>query len=484
MKNAKKLVSIMLALVMVLAMAVTAFAADTTGSITIKNPMEGQTYNVYKMFDLEYNTTTKAYLYKVNDAKWETFAKGTFGSQYFNVDDNKYVTLKDGVTVEDNSETAALIAKEALKYAKENGITPVATASADNQYKATGLALGYYLVDSSLGALCGLTTTATEAEVNEKNGTPSVDKEVTETTAKIGQTVHFTTKIVVEDGAENYVLHDKMDKGLKLDETSIKVQVGGTDVDTTNYTKDTNPADAHAFDITFENAYVAGLTAGTKIVVTYSATLTEEAVIAGEGNKNETWLEYGDDNEINKTPTSTTTTYTYEFDLVKTDSDKKVLTGAEFALYDAETAGNQIALVEESEGVYRVATADDKGAAGFTSAVIKAGKATIKGLANGTYYLEETKSPEGYNKITARQPVKIENANNNATLSDAGASADSASLTYVSGGVQVVNYSGSELPSTGGVGTMIFYIVGGILLVGAGVLLVVRKRMNSETKSK
>lgn len=481
MKKAKIIVSVMLTLVMVLAMAIPAFAAEQP-SITIHRAVEGQTYNIYKMFTLEtYNSTTGSYSYTADD-KWLPFVNSEVGQQYFEIKGG-YVTLKTGINTAYDSDDAKAIAKEALKFAKDpaNGITPVATlpntgadVTAENKYVANVDSLGYYLVDSSLGALCGLTTTKPKAIVNEKNGQPTVDKKVDKATASIGETVTFTTTITVKKGAENYVLHDNMQNTLDLVDGSIKVQVDGTDVDAGNYTTTISPTDTHTFDIEFKDEYVLGLAEDTKILVTYSATLKANAVIAGEGNQNETWLDYGDNNE---TTHKTTTTKTYLFDLVKTGSNKKVLEGAEFELYDAQTGGNKISLVQNADGTYRVATAEEKAVEGFTSAIIKAGMATIKGLGNGTYYLEETKQPDGYNKLTSRVAVIIENVNKTAELS-----ADK--TTYVVGGVQVINNTGTEFPTTGGIGTTIFYIVGGILLVGAGVILVVRRRMTAEVKSK
>lgn len=482
MKHVKKLASVMLALIMVLSAVMPTFAETEKGSITINNPVDKQTYKIYKMFSLEsYNTTTNTFSYKVTD-EWKEFVNTGYGKDYFTVDESGYVTVKDGVTIDDDSETAKAIAKEALKYAKD--MSPVATLpnATENKYTASGLDLGYYVIDSSLGTLCGLTTTRPSAEVNEKNGEPTVDKKVEQSpdnfqesnTASIGDTVNFKTTITVQKGAQNYCLHDKKGTGLKLIPESIKVQVDGKDVATENYTKDTVPADNHAFDITFADAYVASLAEGTQIVVTYSATVTAEAIIAGEGNINETWLNYGDSGE---TTHKKTQTYTYQFDLVKTDTEKKVLTGAKFELYDAKTEGNKIALVSEGNGVYHVADQTEKSEAGFTSAVIEAGKVTIQGLGNGTYYLEETQQPSGYNKLSERREFTINNTNLDATVT---AGTDGAADTYVSGGVQVINNSGSELPSTGGIGTRIFYILGGILLVGAGILLVVRKRMAFE----
>ena len=170
-----------------------------------------------------------------------------------------------------------------------------------------------------------------------------------------------------------------------------------------------------------------------------------------------------------------TETYTFMFDIIKTDSSLKVLNGAKFELYDAAVNGNKIALVKESEGVYRVATAAEKRADNFTSAVIEAGKVTVKGLDSGTYYLEEIEAPDGYNMLAGRVAVTITNANLTTNMTGD---------VWVegNGGVQITNNTGAELPSTGGIGTTIFYVVGGILVVGAAVVLTTRKRMEKNAK--
>lgn len=161
------------------------------------------------------------------------------------------------------------------------------------------------------------------------------------------------------------------------------------------------------------------------------------------------------------------------FDIIKTDSSMKVLNGAKFELHDAQTAGNKIDLVKVSDGVYRVATATEKGAEGFTSAVIEAGKATVKGLDAGTtYWLEETEAPAGYNKLAGRVEVKIENTNLTTTMTGD-------TWAQGNGGVQITNNSGALLPSTGGMGTTIFYVLGSVLVLGAVVLLVTKKRMST-----
>lgn len=490
MKHAKKLASLLLALVMVLSLATTAFATGTTesGSITISNPVDGQTYKAYLMFELEsYDSDAGTYSYKITEA-WREFVTTGAGKDYFTINDQDYVTLKDGVTVENDSVAAATIAKAAVAYAASKNLTPAATLPKNDSYTATGLTLGYYVVDSSLGALCGLTTTKPSATIKEKNEVPPIDKEVKEddsntwgesNTAQIGDTVEFRTTIHAKKGAQNYKLHDQMEAGLTLNQDSITVKVGATVLTKgTDYTvafdvacKDKNGADATCdFEITFSNDYLATITADTDIVVTYTAVLNKDAEIADATNDNDTVLDYGDNSH---SEWDKTTTKTFMFDIIKTDSSLKVLNGAKFELYDAETNGNKIDLVKVSDGVYRVATSAEKSAEGFTSAVIEAGRATVKGLdANTTYWLEETEAPAGYNKLAGRVAVAIGNSNLTTTMTGD---------TWVegNGGVQITNKAGTELPSTGGMGTTIFYVVGSILVLAAVVLLITKKRMGN-----
>lgn len=469
MKRTKRIASVLLALVMALSLITTAFAAGENGSITIDNAVVGQTYTIYQILDLEsYNKDSGAYAYKAT-AAWRDFINGAdVKSVYVNVDAQGYVTwVKDADVV--------AFAKLAQGYAAKNSIGNQGTKKANSTtVEFTNLDLGYYLVDSTLGTICSLDTTNPSVTIKEKNSQPTVDKQVQENSdgtwgdtndANIGDTVNFKTTINVVDGQpKNYVLHDKMSDGLTFDAGSVEVKIGDrTLTPGSDYTLIANPKDGCTFEIEFKENV---LKPNDVVIVTYSATLNEKAVIYPEPNTNETKLVYGEGSE---TTWDETKTFTYQFDLVKTKTDKTVLDGAEFKLYDAKTDGNEIALIDEGKGVYRVATAAEKDADGFVSATIKAGKVTIKGLDSGTYYLEETKAPAGYNVLAERVEVKIDHANLTATVEGD---------TYVSGGVQVINQTGAELPSTGGIGTTIFYVVGGLLVVAAGVLLVTRKRMS------
>ena len=481
----KKIASLLLALAMVLAMTVTASAAQegslTGGSITINDAVPGETYNIYQLLYLEsYNADTNAYSYKANSA-WESWLKTQ--TAYVSFDDQGYVTWVENA---DPAAFAKLAQAQAATMTADG--TAVAPAAAEGKTYSTvtfsDLKLGYYLVDTSLGALCSLDTTNPNAVMEEKNEVPTIDKQVKEdstgswgdeNTAQIGDTVEFETTIHAKKGAQNYVLHDKMSEGLTLNPESISVKVGETALTSgTDYTVVTSGlTDDCDFHIVFTQAYLDGISANTDIVVSYTAVLNDKAVISTDANTNRTKLGYGDKSE---TQWDETKTYTFKFDVVKTDSDKKLLTGAKFELYDAQTGGNKIALVKESDGVYRVATDAEKNAEDFVSAVIEAGTATVKGLdADTTYWLEEIEAPAGYNKLPERVEVAIVGGNLSTTFEGTGVYEDTM------GGVQITNKSGTELPSTGGMGTTIFYVIGSILVVAAGVLLVTRKRMSDKT---
>ncbi|MCQ2514637.1 MAG: SpaH/EbpB family LPXTG-anchored major pilin [Ruminococcus sp.] len=469
MKKFQKISALVLAIVMSAMISLTAFAADN-GSITVNNTTAQQKYSVYQLLTLEsYDTTANTYSYKATPAFASYIAAAT---DYFEVDAEGYVSWIDTADV-------AAFAKDAKNYIAENSIAATQTKTATGtSVSFTGLSLGYYLVDSTLGAVCSLNTTKPDATVNDKNSAPTVTKEVKEdstsawgesNTAAIGDTVEFRTTIAAKKGAVNYVLHDKMEAGFTLDASSIAIAglTAGTD-----YTVSTSCTDGCTFEIVFAKTYLDSITADTNIVVTYSAVLNESAEISTDSNDNTTNLTYGNkidvDNdpstpdEFPETPSDKTETYTFKFDLVKTDADNEVITGAKFKLYDAATDGNEIKVVKVSDGVYRLAVGTE------TGVEIEAGEATINGLdGDTTYYLQETKQPDGYTILKNRVAVVIDDANLDATV-NAG--------TYASGGVQVINKAGSLLPSTGGIGTTMFYAFGGILVLGAAVLLITKKR--------
>ncbi|MDY4542691.1 MAG: SpaH/EbpB family LPXTG-anchored major pilin [Candidatus Ventricola sp.] len=471
MKNTKKLVGLLLALVMVFAMSA-AMAEGETGSITINDAVVGQTYTLYQILDLEsYNASANAYAYKATTA-WNTFInsdaiKGT----YVEVDAQGYVTWKDGAD-------AAAFAKAAQKYAKDNSIANQGSVTATTTTVSfTGLDLGYYLVDTTLGTLCSLDTTNPNVTMEEKNEVPVNVKTVEEDStgnygekndADIGQTVNFKSTITAQAGAENYVFHDTMSTGLTY--TGVTgITLNGTAVDASNYTVTAPAADGDTFDVTFTQAFCDTLKAKDQIVISYTATLNENAVIAGEGNPNTSKVSYGDSSNTKYTPDSQTKTYTWDVDVFKytmNGETETALADATFTLSKNADGSNPIALVSEGNNVYRVAkTGESNTVTAITTDAT--GKFTIKGLDADTYYLTETAAPAGYNKLAGPVTIVIgENGVVNGTT-EAPQGVDE---------VKILNQSGTELPSTGGIGTTIFYVIGGVLVIGAAAMLIAKRK--------
>ena len=493
----KKLISIILALTLVLSLSAAALAAGD-GSITIDGVSVGTEYAVYRLLALESFKKDDAYSYKVDPA-WAAFFAEDKTLTYVDIDAAGYVTWKGA---EDDA-TMAAFAKYALEYAQEKGIAAVAkyTIPADyagDTYKFEGLELGWYLVDSTAGALCGLTTTDKDAVIVAKNGVPTVDKQVQEdltsnwqsnNTADIGQIVNFKSVIHVAAGAEGYVMHDSMSDGLTFVHDTANgrgvtkiTHTNSLGVETTltegvDYTvKSTGCTDGCDFEVEFSADLVKTLKPNDRLQVEYNAMLNRHAVVAGEGNKNEVKLEYG---ENHHTVPSSTKTYTFSFDIVKTTTSNTLLDGAEFKIYDAAVGGNEIAVVpllnaDDSAPVldangnpmYRRARADEPG----VSIKVVGGVVTVVGMDNGVYYLEETVAPAGYNKLTTRKEFTIADGNVSAKFDD---------KIYATGsGVHVINKTGTMLPETGAEGTFLFVTLGMILVLGTGVLLVTKKRMS------
>ena len=492
MKLVKKMLAITFTFMMIVGMGTNVKAmegsqTDTKGTITVSNVSEGHTYKLYKILNLESYSyeSGKAeegnYAYTLTGDKWDNFVKTNSGEgKFFTITDNKYVTFNEG--------EAATLAKEAIKFAEnknlEISITP--TKEENGNLVFSNLDLGYYLVDSSVGALCNLTTTNPTVTIQEKNGMPTVVKQVKEdstdvfgsnNTADIGQTVEFQTTITAQAGAHNYVLHDKMNKGLTFDSDSVAVVLkknseaqATTLASTKDYvlkTTELGETDSICtFHIEFTEEFCNSLNADDQIIVSYSATLNENAVIGVSGNKNDTWLKYGDGTD---TAHSSTSTYTFKLPVFKyTGTEKKGLGKAKFTLKNAN-GSDSIQLVkvsdatEDTELTYRVAkTGEENTVTEITTP--SSGKFIIQGLDADTYLLTEKEQPKGYNKLASPITVIIE--------TDGKVKIDT---SYVSV-VEVENKTGTILPSTGGMGTTIIYMVGAILVIGSGIVLLSKKK--------
>ena len=498
MKLIKKIAAIMLSVMMVLGMASVvsaeeggAAAATGTGKITINNAISGQTYKIYKLLDLEsYNKDNNLYSYKPV-AEWKDFFATGGGSAYVNVNENGYVTWKAsaGEDAAKKEARAAELAEKALAYATENSsITVAATQNAANTTVVfENLALGYYLVDSSVGTLCGLTTTDDEVTIQEKNSVPSVEKKVSSEEngiygqsnfAYIGDKVFFQTTITAQPGAQNYVLHDKMDAGLTFTDGSVVVKKGTDIIENTatiNY-EVKNAGDGCTFHVEFTKAFCDTLAANDQIIITYSATLNGNAFIGmktdGSGNTNTTHISYGENN-TESTP-SKTDTYTLQIPVFKytnKDNQKIPLAGAKFVLYDSATGGNAINLVKKDKvEEYRKALETETAITEITTT--NTGEFSIQGLKPGTYWLEETAAPKGYNKLAKR--IKIELTGYGNFVVDDAKNGDAFIYVTIA---EVENNTGTILPTTGGNGTSLIYFLGAVLALGSGVVLITKKRM-------
>ena len=500
MKHTRRFMAMLLALVLTLGLCVTAFADEedsgttTTerGTITVDNAVIGKTYTIYRIFDLnDHDTTYEALNYKVNSDWAAFFADGAKGRDYVKIDEMDYVTWNEGASVAD-------FAEKAIAFAKTNNVPKVAEKTAENgTVTFTDLSLGYYLMMSDLGALCSLDTTKPNVTIHEKNGDSTIEKKVIEddgndtkkecNDAEVGQTVSFKTTVTVVDGQpKGYIIHDEMTSGLAFDKDSLVVMKGETKLDTDDYTlvyEDLN--DSCTFHVVFKdetdtdgNVTSHALKPNDVITLTYSATVTKDAIVETNPNTNKTQLEYG---EKHKTEWSTTRTYTlslkgYKFTETSNGTQKE-LQGAEFLLYKKNANNENVYAVLEN-GVLKEWKADKAQATTITSD--ENGEFKVSGLDSDTYYLEETKAPAGYNQLKDPVEVKI-----NGEYGDADNT--KANVTYIvnkaenaTDKVSIENQTGATLPSTGGIGTTIFYALGSVLALGAVILLVTKKRMAAE----
>lgn len=443
------------------------------------------------------------------------------------------VTASKGVEANSEAAAAAFAKYLAVNTEGKHGTTVTATpkvgaAEGSNEGEASidVEGEGYYFVNTSLGALTSLNTlTGTTVEIKEKNTEPTIEKKVQEdskvgeegewgdkNTADIGQIVNFKSTVKIEKGAaKSIILHDTMSAGLSfINETgegagksnNLKIKVNGVAVDSSDSTwKLIYPAidaDAEAgtpactFDVVFNDSWIKNLLDDNlsdtvnyvDIIVEYSAIVNNEAVIGGTGNDNETHLSYGENSKVTST-TDSTKTYVYNFNVFKYTKDNGAdvaLPGAEFVLSKTE---NEVPLYAQVVNGILTGWTDSKDAANVKLTSGETGYISIKGLDAGTYSLEETKAPDGYNMLDKPIAVVISGP---ATNDDGGKVTQDGEETSSMGEgedaitniVKVENKSGTLLPSTGGIGTTIFYVVGGILMLGAVILLITKKKMGSK----
>lgn len=452
----KKLAILFATLTMVLCCTTTAFAEGTGGSITVENAKESETYTAYKIFDVVYSTTGDKYAYTI-DSTNEWFAD----VQTYATTENKLtLTQKAGKTtyvVEFQDGFSAPKFAEYLKDKTNTKTSGVALTVSSGKATASNLELGYYFVKTATGALCNLTTTKPEAKIYDKNIGPEIEKTqkdenntVITGDVQLGQTINYeiTGKVPSTTGYETYTykVTDTMSQGLTFNK-DVKVSINGTDVTaatdvTVKYTPDDTNATGFELTIPVKNYQEQ---VGKEIKVTYTATVNENAV--GKVENNTAKLEYSNKpgtNEIGTTTPVEKKVYTAKIvvDKVEKGTETK-LANAEFVLYKKDTATNAVTY-------YKLTTTAGTNEAkvewvdnATDATVLKTdanGAAEFIGLPNGTYYLKETKAPEGYNVLTADVEITI-----------AGNENDTTTLTHTQ---KVENNKGVLLPETGGMGTI------------------------------
>lgn len=460
MKTMKKLTCVMVALVLMLALCVTAFAAGT-GSITVDNPRSGVTYTAYKIFDVVYDTGKTAYSY--------TIALNPKSPWYDVVATYDGVTLTPAatgdvsiVTKNDNFSAAEF---SNLLRTNITGKTGIPLKAVDGKATASGLDLGYYLVVGANEALANLTTTNPSVTIHDKNDVP-FDKVDDKESVEVGEVVNYTITGKVPDttGFTKYIysITDKMSEGLTFNK-DVTVEVGGVPLASDKYELSYTESGID-FLLTIKVMDIQDKVS-QPIVVKYTATVNENAI--AKISENDAKLVYSNDPTNSKNHgelTDKEKVYSSKIVIDKYDANvadkSKKLEGAKFVLknsdgkfYKFDTSANKVVWVDTR-----------KDADVFVTTVN--GEAEVRGLKNGTYYLIETEAPAGYNLLSETIEVVV-----------AGSDTDTTKLTYK---VEVGNSTGSLLPGTGGIGTQIFYIAGAALLLGAVVVLLVKKFKKAE----
>lgn len=511
-KNLSKLFALALALIMAMALAVPAMAVNTSendaagntgddkGSITIVSAngvsVDDHVFKAYRVLDVTFDGG-EAYSYTVNS----NFADFTFDS---NGDDTPDVTSANLVeylsSLEDDSTALKNISYALAQYGLGKTATATATG-ANGEAEFSDLPYGYYVIypDDGTAIVCAIDTVVGDVTINVKNEYPTLDKEVTsiggessnKTSGNIGDKVGYsltTAKVPDVTGLTSYtyVITDTMSKGLTFN-NDVAMSIGGIAL-----TKDTDFTVGSTVDdetgvttiiITIIdtvgeiNTAIAteGYDASKGIVTTYSATINQDAEVYDDLT-NSASLDYGNNQN---TVTDSVAVETYDFDFRKYTDKKDLEDGVEgqydegdtllanavfklTATDDKDAAGIEFVLVD---GVYYVAAETDSDK---TTQLISINSGTgivnVRGLKAGTYYLWETAAPEGYNVIAESTEINVGDA-------------EDAAVVY-----NIYNGTGTELPETGGMGTTIFYTLGGLLAVGAAVLLVTKKRVHDAEK--
>lgn len=494
MKKMNKLLALVLAMVMVLGLAATAFAAEppTAKTYTITAPENDHTYEVYQIFigDLDGNV--------LSNVKWGKNGSGTQGEA---VADTILAELEQ--TSGSDTDKLAVITKYVKLDSEKFGTT---TKNAP----LSGVPAGYYLIKDVDGALEGKEDSYTlyivqivdDVTISPKAALPTFEKKLKDTNDTTGTTsvwqdsadwdigdkVPFQLKGIVASNYDNYktyyfAFHDIEETGLTFDPDSVKVYVDNVQI-YSGFEVVTNPDDECTFEVIFQELKdIDTVHANSVITVEYESTLNANANLGDEGNVNKAMLEFSNNPneeqngenkpETGKTPWDNVIVFTYKVIINKVNGDKEPLAGAKFTLEKVLKGGTKttIAVIEAESGT----------------------TFTFKGLDDGQYILTETATPAGYNtiapitfEVTAEHTITWDGNNRNDVLTSLSGNKVTGDITLTADkdagslSADVVNNAGSTLPETGGIGTTIFYVLGGMLVVCAVVLMVSKKRMSAE----
>lgn len=501
----KKLMAALLAVAMVCAMAIPAFAdgssSTSTAAVTkytITAPKNGHTYEIYQIFTGDYDALQPSMLTNI---KWGENGTGTVGAA---VEQNVLNALS--AVASSASDKAKLDVIE--NYVKLD-TTPVAIVTNGSSVEVVG---GYYLIKDQDGSLSGsepyttylVSVVGTVTISPKSNDVPEFEKKLKDTNDSTGDTtgwqdsadydigdyIPFRLQGTVPEDYDSYktyyyAFHDVEEKGLTFDPSSVEVHLGdenGAIIPNTDYKvltkKDGTTSDTECtFEIVFDDLKkVSGVTADSTITVTYKSQLNDSAVLGAQGNVNKAKLEYSNNPKgtgTGRTPWDNVIVFTYKVVVNKVDQNRQPLEGAEFTLTKK--------LKDGTENVIPMKI-DTSNKALFT----------LSGLDDGVYTLTETVTPAHYNTISpitftvnADHTITWEADPRNTVLTSLSGNTASGEITFThnetdgSLTTDVVNNIGTTLPGTGGIGTTIFYVIGGGLMVAAAILLITKKRMEN-----
>ena len=513
MKKMRKIFAVLLTVAMVMGLNLTAFAAegDETYSITINNSATGHTYEAYQIFAGE--------LY-AEDGKDPVLSNIEWGT---GVSEDGKTAMGDAEAKAESLKTTAdaeAFAQEVAQYLTDEKATSKYDEDA-KQYVIENLEPGYYLIKDMDNSLDNTTegytsyilkvvedvttdvksgSTTAVKKVDDKNDSNTTENEIIwqdSADHDIGDRVSFKLEATIAENYADYdtyylAFHDKESEGLTFDASSVEVYVDGKLI-TSGYEVVTATEDGCTFEVVFEDLKaIDDVQAGSVITVTYESELNEKAVIGSEGNPNTMYAEFSnnpnsdqggdqdDDEDRGKTEDDTVIVFTYKVIVNKVDEDGKALTGAEFTLEKFVVDENG---TDELDGVKGTWTAID------TVETTPGSTFTFEGLDDGEYRLVENDAPDGYNKIdpiyftvTASHDIESDDPQLTALsgIAETGEITFTADVDAGSLSTDVENKQGATLPETGGIGTTIFYVVGAILVLGAAVLLITKKRMSAE----